>query len=36
MTFDLRKDGKRIVVVCLASAIMAVNIKTFVNTGGLY
>ena len=36
MTFDLKKDGKRIVVICLASAIMAVNIKTFVNTGGLY
>ncbi len=36
MTFDLKKDGKRIVIICLASAIMAVNIKTFVSTGGLY
>ena len=36
MTFDLKKDGKRIIIICLASAIMAVNIKTFVSTGGLY
>lgn len=36
MTFDLKKDGKRIVVICLASVIMAINIKTFVSTGGLY
>lgn len=36
MTFDLKKDGKRIIVICLASAIMAVNIKTFVSAGGLY
>lgn len=36
MTFDLKKDSKRIVVICLASVIMAVNIKTFVSTGGLY
>lgn len=36
MTFELKKDGKRIIIICLASALMAVNIKTFVNTGGLY
>ena len=36
MTFDVKKDGKRIIIICLASAIMAVNIKTFVSTGGLY
>ena len=36
MTFELKKDGKRIIIICLASAIMAVNIKTFVSTGGLY
>ncbi|MCM1124384.1 MAG: YitT family protein [Eubacterium sp.] len=36
MTFELKKDGKRIVVICLASALMAINIKTFVSTGGLY
>lgn len=36
MTFELKKDGKRIVIICLASALMAVNIKTFVHAGGLY
>ena len=36
MTFELKKDGKRIAIICLASAIMAINIKTFVSTGGLY
>ena len=36
MTFDLKKDGKRIVIICLASVMMAVNIRTFVSTGGLY
>lgn len=36
MTFDLKKDGRRIVVVCLASVLMAINIKTFVKAGGLY
>lgn len=36
MTFDLKKDGKRIVIICLASVMMAANIKTFVSTGGLY
>lgn len=36
MTFDWKKDGKRIVVICIASVIMAVNTKTFVRTGGLY
>ncbi len=36
MTFELKKDAKRIIVICLASAIMAVNIKTFVHAGGLY
>lgn len=36
MKFTLREDGKRIFIVCLASLLMAVNIKTFVRTGGLY
>ena len=36
MTFDLKKDGKRIIVVCLASVLMAINIKTFVKAGDLY
>lgn len=36
MTFDWKKDGKRIIVICIASVIMAVNTKTFVRTGGLY
>lgn len=36
MHFDIKKDGKRIIVICIASVIMAVNIKTFVRAGGLY
>ena len=36
MKFDAKKDVKRIIVICLAAVIMAVNIKTFVRTGGLY
>ncbi len=36
MTFNLKKDGKRIIVICFASVIMAINTKTFVRTGGLY
>ncbi len=36
MQFDIKKDGKRIIIICIASVIMAVNIKTFVRTGGLY
>ncbi|MBD5394977.1 MAG: YitT family protein [Lachnospiraceae bacterium] len=36
MSFDLKKDGRRIVAICAAAIIMAVNNKTFVRTGGLY
>ena len=36
MKFNPKEDIKRIVVVCLASVIMALNIKSFVRTGGLY
>jgi len=36
MKFSLKEDGKRIAVICAASVIMALNIKTFVRTGGLY
>ncbi len=36
MTFNIRKDPKRIVVICIAAVLMAVNIKSFVRTGGLY
>ncbi len=36
MRFSLKEDGKRILVVCLAAVLMAVNIKSFVRTGGLY
>lgn len=36
MTFDLKKDMKRIIIICIAAAIMSLNIKTFVSTGGLY
>jgi len=36
MHFDIKKDSKRVIVICIASVIMAVNIKTFVRAGGLY
>lgn len=36
MKFSFKEDAKRIVVICAASVIMALNIKTFVRTGGLY
>lgn len=36
MNFNLKSDGKRIIVICLAAIMMAINIKTFVRTGGLY
>lgn len=36
MTFDIKKDGKKILVICAASVLIALNIKTFVRTGGLY
>ncbi|EOS51691.1 hypothetical protein C809_01148 [Lachnospiraceae bacterium MD335] len=36
MRFSFKEDVKRIVVICAASVIMALNIKTFVRTGGLY
>lgn len=36
MKFDLKQDIRRLVVVCVASVLMAVNIKTFVRTGDLY
>lgn len=36
MTFDIKKDGKKIIVICAASVLLALNIKTFVRTGGLY
>ena len=36
MKFDAKEDSKRFVVVCLASVVMALNIKSFVRTGGLY
>lgn len=36
MSFELKKDGRRIIVICFAAVIMAVNTKTFVRTGGLY
>lgn len=36
MSFDLKKDGKRIIVICFAALIMAINTKSFVRTGGLY
>lgn len=36
MKFSFREDGKRIIVICIAACIMALNIKSFVRTGGLY
>lgn len=36
MKFSFKEDAKRIVVICAASVLMALNIKTFVRTGGLY
>ena len=35
-TFSLKKDLKKIIVITFAAALMALNIKTFVRTGGLY
>lgn len=36
MKFNFKEDAKRILVICIASLLMAANIKTFVRTGGLY
>ena len=36
MKFEAKNDLKRIVVVCFAALMMALNIKTFVRAGGLY
>lgn len=36
MEFSIKKDGKRIVIICAAALVMAVNLKTFVHTGNLF
>ncbi len=36
LKFDPKNDMKRLIVVAIASVLMALNIKTFVRTGGLY
>ncbi len=36
MKFDPKKDLKRILVILVASTVMALNYKTFVRAGGLY
>lgn len=36
MKFDIKEDGKRILIICVAATIMALNIKSFVRTGGLF
>ena len=36
MKFEPKEDIKRIIAVCIAAVIMALNIKSFVRTGGLY
>ena len=33
---DFKKDAKRLVVICIASVLYALNIKIFVRTGGLF
>ena len=35
MKETIKKDAKRIIIICLASFVMAVNIKTFVQTGNM-
>lgn len=36
MQFRFKEDGKRILILCIASLLMAINIKTFVRTGDLF
>ena len=36
MTFSLKEDGKRLFFISLAALLLAVNLKTFVHTGGLF
>lgn len=36
MHFSLREDGKRILIISIAALIQAVNLNTFVYTGGLF
>ena len=36
MKFNLKTDGKRFLVICLAAFVSALNIKIFVRTGGLF
>ncbi|MCH5249038.1 MAG: YitT family protein [Lachnospiraceae bacterium] len=36
MTFDAKKDPKRIIAICFAAMVMSINTQTFVRTGGLY
>lgn len=36
MKFNFKQDIKRIIVICVAACLMALNIKSFVRTGGLY
>ena len=36
MIIDWKKDGKRIAVILIASALFALNIKTFVRAGALF
>ena len=36
MTFTLKEDGKRLLVISFAALLLAVNLNTFVHTGGLF
>ncbi|MBO5460508.1 MAG: YitT family protein [Ruminococcus sp.] len=36
LNINFKEEGKRFLVICAASVLIALNIKTFVRTGGLY
>ena len=36
MKLSFREDGKRLIVISIAALLMALNLNTFVHTGGLY
>lgn len=36
MKFHPKEDSKRIILICIAAVVSAINIKSFVRTGGLY
>ena len=36
MKFTIKEDGRRLLIIVAAALLMAINIKTFVRTGGLF